>query len=82
MKIFGSSHTPELIVAEQRQIRRFVQGLNAEIQMDLAVAHINTFSNAVEKALRVENARLQVKNFQAKKRTIPDVAPQFLYKKK
>nr|XP_027083511.1 uncharacterized protein LOC113705802 [Coffea arabica] len=35
------------------------QGLNVEIQNDLAVAQINTFSDVVEKAQRVENARLQ-----------------------
>nr|XP_027062811.1 uncharacterized protein LOC113689204 [Coffea arabica] len=59
---------PELILTEQRRVRRFIQGLNVEIQKDLAVAQINIFSDAVEKALRVENARLQVRNFQVKKR--------------
>ncbi|XP_027155600.1 uncharacterized protein LOC113755967 [Coffea eugenioides] len=39
-----------------------------EIQKDLAVTQINAFSDAVEKAQRVENAKLQVRNFQAKKR--------------
>ncbi|XP_071921807.1 uncharacterized protein [Coffea arabica] len=59
---------PELILTEQRRVRRFIQRLNVEIQKDLAVAQINTFSEVVEKALRVENARLQVRNFQVKKR--------------
>ncbi|XP_027155931.1 uncharacterized protein LOC113756445 [Coffea eugenioides] len=45
-------------------VRRFIQGLNVEIQKDLDVAQITTFSDAVEKALRAENARLQVRNFQ------------------
>ena len=66
-----SKFAPELIMTEQRRIRRFIQGLNVEIQKDLAVAQINAFSEAVEKAQRVENARLQVKNFQAKKRGFP-----------
>ena len=48
-----SQLTPELIVTEQRRIQRFVQGLNVEIQKDLAVAQINTFSDVMEKALRV-----------------------------
>ncbi|XP_071905724.1 uncharacterized protein [Coffea arabica] len=65
-----SKFAPKLIVTEQRRIRRFVQGLNVEIQKDLAVAQINTFSDAVEKAQRVESARLQVRNFQANKRAI------------
>ena len=67
-----SKFAPELIVTEQRRIRRFVQGLNVEIQKDLVVAQCNTFSDAVEKAQRVESAKLQVRNFQAKKRAIPE----------
>ncbi|XP_027062028.1 uncharacterized protein [Coffea arabica] len=66
-----SKFAPELIMTEQRRIRRFVQGLNVEIQKDLAVAQINAFSNAVEKAQRVKNTRLQVRNFQVKKREFP-----------
>ena len=42
-----------------------------EIQKDLAVAQINAFREAVEKAQRVESARLQVRNFQDKKRGFP-----------
>nr|XP_027086575.1 serologically defined colon cancer antigen 8 homolog [Coffea arabica] len=38
---------------------RFIQGLNVEIQKDLAAAQITAFSEAVEKAQRVESARLQ-----------------------
>nr|XP_027093680.1 uncharacterized protein LOC113714080 [Coffea arabica] len=66
-----SKFAPELIVTEQRRIQRFTQGLNVEIQKDLAVAQINTFSDAVKKALRVENLRLQVRTFQVKKRGWP-----------
>ncbi|XP_027150328.1 uncharacterized protein LOC113750566 [Coffea eugenioides] len=47
-----SKFSPELIVTEQQRIRRFVQGLNVEIQKDLAVAQLNAFSDAVEKAQR------------------------------
>nr|XP_027118605.1 uncharacterized protein LOC113735821 [Coffea arabica] len=67
-----SKFAPELIVTEQRRIRRFIQGLNVEIQKDLAVIQLSTFSDAVEKAQRVESVRLQVRTFQAKKRTIPE----------
>ncbi|XP_027169505.1 uncharacterized protein LOC113769237 [Coffea eugenioides] len=63
-----SKFAPKLILTEQRRARRFLQGLNIEIQKDLAVAQITTFSDAVEKALRSENARLQVRNFQNRKR--------------
>ncbi|XP_027071942.1 uncharacterized protein [Coffea arabica] len=63
-----SKFSPELILTEHRTVRRFIQGLNVEIQKDLDVAQITTFSDAVEKALRAENARLQVRNFQVRKR--------------
>ncbi|XP_071933848.1 uncharacterized protein [Coffea arabica] len=63
-----SKFVPELILTEQRRVRRFIQGLNVEIQKDLAVAQITTFSDTVEKALRAKNARLQVRNFQVRKR--------------
>ncbi|XP_027086657.1 uncharacterized protein [Coffea arabica] len=59
---------PELIMTEQRRVRCFIQGLNVEIQKDLAVTQINTFSDVVDKALWAENARLQVRNFQTRKR--------------
>ncbi|XP_071901093.1 uncharacterized protein [Coffea arabica] len=66
-----SRFAPELITTEQRRVRRFVQGLNVEIQEGLAAVRIDTFADAVEKAQRVEVARAQVKSFQAKKRFAP-----------
>ena len=57
-----SKFAPELIMTEQRWIRRFVQGLNVEIQKDLAVAQHKIFSDVVQKVQRVESARLQVRN--------------------
>ncbi|XP_071902640.1 uncharacterized protein [Coffea arabica] len=58
----------ELVVSEQKRIRRFIQGLNVKIQKDLAAAQIDTFKDALDKAQRVEQARLQVRTFHAKKR--------------
>nr|XP_027122060.1 uncharacterized protein LOC113738999 [Coffea arabica] len=66
-----SRFAPELVTTEQRRVRRFVQGLNVEIQEGLAAVRIDTFADAVEKAQRVEVARAQVKSFQAKKRFAP-----------
>ncbi|XP_071928113.1 uncharacterized protein [Coffea arabica] len=63
-----SKFAPELVVSEQKRIRRFIQGLNVEIQKDLATAQIDTFKGALEKAQRVERARFQVRTFQAKRR--------------
>ncbi|XP_027120450.2 uncharacterized protein [Coffea arabica] len=63
-----SRYAPELIATEQRRVRRFVQGLNVEIQEGLAAVRIDTFADAVERAQRVEVARAQVKSFQVKKR--------------
>nr|XP_027082214.1 uncharacterized protein LOC113704514 [Coffea arabica]XP_027102366.1 uncharacterized protein LOC113723509 [Coffea arabica] len=61
-------HVPELVTNERKRIRRFVQGLNVEIQEGLAAAQISTFTEVLEKAQRVESVRLQVRNFHAKKR--------------
>ncbi|XP_027178101.1 uncharacterized protein LOC113777265 [Coffea eugenioides] len=66
-----SRFAPELVATEQRRVRRFVQGLNVEVQEGLAAVRIETFADAVEKAQRVEVARAQVKSFQAKKRFAP-----------
>nr|XP_027124207.1 uncharacterized protein LOC113740892 [Coffea arabica] len=66
-----SKYALELVATERRRIRRFVQGLNVEIQEGLAAAQISTFPEALEKAQRVESARVQVKHFHAKKRGTP-----------
>nr|XP_027124217.1 uncharacterized protein LOC113740903 [Coffea arabica] len=63
------------VVNEQKHIRRFIQGLNVKIQKDLAAAQIDTFKDALDKAQRVEQARLQVRTFQAKKRGASSSAP-------
>ena len=39
-----SKFAHELIMTEQRRIRRFIQGLNVKIQKDLAAAQITAFS--------------------------------------
>ncbi|XP_071928044.1 uncharacterized protein [Coffea arabica] len=70
---FYEGPEPEVAEAtEQRHVRRFVQGLNVEIQEGLAVVRLDTFADAVERAQRVEIARAQVKSFQAKKRFGPN----------
>nr|XP_027098878.1 uncharacterized protein LOC113718157 [Coffea arabica] len=70
-----SKFAPELVFSEQKRIRRFVQGLNVEIQKDLAAAQIDTFKDSLEKAQRVEQARFQVRTFQAKKRGASSSTP-------
>ena len=51
-----SKFAPELVVMEQRRMRRFVQGLNVKMQEALVAAQINTFTEALEKAQRIEIA--------------------------
>ena len=58
-------------MTERKRVRRFVQGLNVEIQEALAAAQIDTFVEALEKAQMVESEWFQVKAFQARKRNIP-----------
>nr|XP_027071861.1 uncharacterized protein LOC113696682 [Coffea arabica] len=66
-----SRYASELVATERRRIRRFVQGVNVEIQEGLAGARISTFTETLEKAQRVKSARLQVKDFHAKKTGTP-----------
>nr|XP_027122238.1 uncharacterized protein LOC113739200 [Coffea arabica] len=66
-----SRFAPDLVLTEQKRIRRFVQGLNVEIQEALAAAQLDTFSQALEKAQRIETARGQVKAFHDRKRRQP-----------
>ncbi|XP_027155432.1 uncharacterized protein LOC113755699, partial [Coffea eugenioides] len=67
-----SRFAPELVLTEQKRIRRFVQGLNVEIQEALAAAQLDTFGQTLEKAQRIETARGQVKSFHERKRRQPD----------
>ncbi|XP_071933052.1 uncharacterized protein [Coffea arabica] len=61
-----SKYAPELVTNERKRIRRFVQGLNVEIHEGLAAAQIST--ETLEKAQRVKNARMQVKDFHSRNR--------------
>ncbi|XP_071924797.1 uncharacterized protein [Coffea arabica] len=58
----------------QGKVRRFIQGLNVELQEALAAVQINTFTEVLEKALRIETARTQVRNFHAKRKGAPSGA--------
>ncbi|XP_027151944.1 uncharacterized protein LOC113751999 [Coffea eugenioides] len=69
-----SRFAPELVLTDQRRIRRFVQGLNVEIQEALAVTQLEMYSQAIEKAQRIESTKSQVKAFLDKKRRQPDTS--------
>ncbi|KND54549.1 hypothetical protein BSCH_02420 [Candidatus Paraburkholderia schumanniana] len=58
-----SRYAPMFVGTEQLRIRRFIQGLNVELQESLVALPIETYGDAVEKALRVEGAKALVKNF-------------------
>ena len=57
------------MVTERRRVRLFTQGLNLEIQEALAAVQVNTFTEALDKVQRIENAKAQVKAFHARKRS-------------
>ncbi|XP_027120581.1 uncharacterized protein [Coffea arabica] len=67
-----SRFAPELVLTDRKRIRRFVQGINVEIQEALAAAQLETYSQAIEKAQRIESIKSQVKAFHDKKRRQPD----------
>nr|XP_027124193.1 uncharacterized protein LOC113740877 [Coffea arabica] len=66
-----SRFAPDLVLTEEKRIRRFIQGLNVELQEALAAAQVDTFSQALEKAQKIEVARGQVKAFHDRKRRQP-----------
>ncbi|CAH2812409.1 MAG: hypothetical protein CBHOC_5399, partial [uncultured Caballeronia sp.] len=51
-------YAPELVATEQRRIRKFIHGLNVELQEGLATARIDTFRDAIEMAQRLESAKV------------------------
>ncbi|XP_071933750.1 uncharacterized protein [Coffea arabica] len=67
-----SKFVPQLVITEPKRKRRFIQGLNLEIQEALVAAPISTFGKVLERAQRIENAKFQLKAFQAWKRSIPN----------
>ena len=70
-----SKYAPELVINERKRIRRFVQGFNVEIQESLAATQISTFTETLEKAQRVESARMQVRDFYNRKRNFSSRTP-------
>ncbi|CAH2812726.1 MAG: hypothetical protein CBHOC_5420, partial [uncultured Caballeronia sp.] len=50
--------------------RKFIHGLNVELQEGLATTRIDTFGDAIEMAQRLESAKVLVKNFQAKRKGV------------
>ncbi|XP_027071984.1 uncharacterized protein [Coffea arabica] len=63
-----SKFVSELVATERGRVKRFIQGLNLKIQEALAVVQVNTFTEALEKAQRIEDAKAQVKAFQTRKK--------------
>ncbi|CAH2812541.1 MAG: hypothetical protein CBHOC_5410, partial [uncultured Caballeronia sp.] len=64
-------YAPELVATEPRRIRKFIHGLNVELQEGLATTRIDTFGDAIEMAQRLESAKALVKNFRAKRKGVP-----------
>ncbi|CAH2812189.1 MAG: hypothetical protein CBHOC_5373, partial [uncultured Caballeronia sp.] len=64
-------YAPDLIGTEQRRIRKFIRGLNVELQEGLATTRVETFGEAIEMAQRLENAKAEVRSFQAKRKGGP-----------
>ena len=64
-----SKFASELVATERRRVRRFIQGLNLELQEALAAVQVNTFTEALKKAQRIETAKAQIKASQTQKRS-------------
>ncbi|KND54440.1 hypothetical protein BSCH_01509c [Candidatus Paraburkholderia schumanniana] len=63
-------YAPEMVATEQRRIRKFIHGLNVDLQEGLAMTRIETFGDVIEMAQRLESAKALVKNVQAKRKRV------------
>ena len=60
-----------MVNTETKRRRRFLQGLNVEIQDALVTATVSTYVGIVEMAQRVKNSKAKVKEFHSIKRSGP-----------
>ena len=60
-----------MVNTEEKQKRRFLQGLKVEIQDALVTAKVDTYAELVELALRVEDSQAKVKEFHNLKKSGP-----------
>ena len=56
-----SRYIPEIVNTKEKRRRRFLQGLNVEIQDALVTARIDTYAKTVEYAQRVEDSQVRLK---------------------
>ena len=66
-----SKYAPEMVNTEEKRKRRFLQGLNIELQRSLVSARIDTYADMVEFAQKVEDCEIKWKKIQGSQRTGP-----------
>ena len=69
--IWLSKYAPEMVNTESKRRRRFLQGLNVEIQDALVTAKIDTYVEVVEMTQRIEDNKAKVKEFHNSRRAGP-----------
>ena len=63
-----SKYAPDMVNTEEKRRRRFLQGLNIEIQTLLVSAKMDTYAKMVEFAQRAEDCYVKLREFQDSKR--------------
>ena len=59
---------PSLVTTEKDRAKKFINGLKLTIQKDLAICNIETYSEALDKALRIERSQNQLNQYQESER--------------
>ena len=59
-----SKYAPDMVNTEEKRIRRFLQGLNIEIQTLLVSAKMDTYAKLVEFAQRAEDYHVKLRELQ------------------
>ena len=67
-----SKYASNMVNTEEKRRRRFLQGLNIEIQRGLVSARVNTYVKMVEVAQKLEECHVKLKEFQSFRRSGPN----------
>ncbi|KMZ11300.1 hypothetical protein BHUM_04587c [Candidatus Burkholderia humilis] len=63
-----SKYAPDLVDTDIKRNKRFIQGLNLEIQDALVTVRMDTYADLVDYALRVEDSKARLKEFRDSKK--------------
>lgn len=70
-----AKYAPELVNTEEKRKKKFIRGLNVEIQNSLTIARVFTYAETVEMAQKIEDGQERLREFQNSRRTAARKVP-------